>query len=64
VIASSPWCHVVIDGKDRGVTPLQIKLPAGPHTLLLSNPEFHIDRSYPLVIKAGDTLRKRLDFAD
>jgi hypothetical protein len=31
--------------------------------LLLTNPEFHINRSYPVVIQPNETLRKRLDFA-
>jgi serine/threonine protein kinase len=64
LVASSPWCRVIIDGTDRGTTPLKVKLPAGPHTLLLVNPEFHINRSYSVTIQPNETLRKRLDFAD
>jgi serine/threonine protein kinase len=64
LVASSPWCRVIVDGTDRGATPLKVKLPAGPHTLLLVNPEFHINRSFPVTIQPNETLRKRLDFAE
>jgi hypothetical protein len=64
LVATSPWCRVIVDGTDRGATPLKIKLPAGPHTLLLVNPEFHINRSFPVTIQPNETVRKRLDFAD
>jgi serine/threonine protein kinase len=62
VVASSPWCRVIIDGVDRGATPLRIKLPAGAHTLLLTNPEFNVRRTFPVTIEPGQTLRKRIDF--
>jgi hypothetical protein len=61
-VATSPWCRVVVDGVDRGTTPLRIKLPAGPHTLLLVNAEFNVSRSFPIVIEPGQTVRKRVDF--
>ncbi len=64
VVATSPWCRVIVDGTDRGATPLEIKLPAGQHSVLLSNPEFHIKREMAVDIKAGATVRKRFDFAD
>ena len=63
VIASSPWVSVSIDGKDRGQTPLSLKLPAGKHTVQLSNPEFKITRSLNVLILPNETLRKKLDFA-
>jgi hypothetical protein len=62
VVASSPWCRVVVDGVDRGATPLKLELPAGPHTLLLVNPEFNVKRAFPIVIEPQKTLRKRVDF--
>lgn len=62
-VASSPWCTVEIDGKDRGQTPISIKLPAGTHTVVLSNPEAKIKRSLSVVVHPGETVRKKLDFA-
>jgi hypothetical protein len=63
LLASSPWCNVRVDGVDKGPTPLSLKLPAGRHTVLLSNPEFHITRTLTVNVEANETVRKRLDFA-
>ncbi len=62
VIASTPWCNVSVDGDDKGPTPLKLTLPAGKHTVVLSNPEFKITRSLSIMIQPGETLRKKLDF--
>jgi hypothetical protein len=64
VVATSPWCRVIVDGTDRGSTPLRIKLQAGPHSVLLSNPEFKINRELPIMIRPNEETRKKLDFAD
>jgi hypothetical protein len=64
VVLTSPWCRVAVDGVDHGATPLNLELPAGPHLLLLTNPEFHIRRTLPVTIRRGETLRKSLDFAE
>jgi hypothetical protein len=64
VVATSPWCNVSVDGVDKGPTPVRLQLPAGPHTVVLSNPEFHIQRTLPVELKPGETLRKKLDFAE
>ena len=64
VLASSPWCHVAVDGSDRGPTPLRLALPAGPHEVELTNAEFHITRRLTIHIRAGETLRKSLDFGE
>jgi serine/threonine protein kinase len=63
VLASSPWCNVRIDGVDKGPTPLSVKLPAGKHTVVLTNPEFKITRTLPVLVLPNDTIRKRLDFS-
>ena len=63
LLATSPWCNVKIDGVDKGPTPVSVKLPAGKHTVLLSNPEFKISRSLPVMILPNETTRKRLEFA-
>jgi serine/threonine-protein kinase len=63
LLASSPWCNVRIDGVDKGPTPINLKLAAGRHSVVLSNPEFKINRKLPVVILPDQTTRKRLDFA-
>jgi serine/threonine protein kinase len=62
LLASSPWCNVKIDGVDKGPTPINIKLPAGKHTVVLTNPEFKINRSLPVMIMPNEVNRKRFDF--
>ncbi|HEY1585455.1 MAG TPA: protein kinase, partial [Polyangia bacterium] len=62
LLATSPWCNVRIDGVDKGPTPINVKLPAGKHTVVLSNPEFKINRSLPVMIMPNETNRKRYDF--
>jgi serine/threonine protein kinase len=62
MLASSPWCHVTIDGVDRGPTPVSATLPAGKHVVVLTNPEFKITRTLPVFIPPNETVRKRLDF--
>jgi len=62
LLASSPWCNVKIDGVNRGPTPLNVKLSAGQHTVVLSNPEFKINRTVPVVVMPNQTTKKRYDF--
>ncbi|MGZ3426926.1 MAG: protein kinase domain-containing protein [Polyangia bacterium] len=62
LLATSPWCNVKIDGVDKGPTPLSVKLPAGKHNVVLTNPEFKINRSVPVMILPNQTERKRYDF--
>jgi hypothetical protein len=63
VIASSPWCTVTVDGQARGTTPLNLKLKAGAHEVLLANPEYKIKRTLAVEIEPNQTVRKSLDFA-
>jgi hypothetical protein len=63
VIASSPWCNVSIDGAAKGPTPVSAKVPAGKHTVVLTNPEFKISRTLSVMVMPNETVRKRLDFA-
>jgi serine/threonine protein kinase len=63
VLASSPWCNVSIDGQARGTTPLNVKLKAGPHQVVLTNGEYKIKRTLAVDIEPGQTARKSLDFA-
>jgi hypothetical protein len=63
VVASSPWCTVTVDGAARGTTPLSLKLKAGPHEVVLANPEYKIKRTLAVEIEPNTTVRKSLDFA-
>jgi serine/threonine protein kinase len=62
VIGSTPWCTVKVDGVDKGPTPVSVKVAAGKHVVVLSNPEFKIVRTLPVSVAAGETVRKKLDF--
>ena len=63
VIASSPWCTVTVDGQARGTTPLSLKLKAGGHQVLLTNPDYKIKRTLAVDVEPNQTVRKSLDFA-
>ena len=60
----SLWLIEVDPRRGASISLRPLKLPVGPHTLLLVNPEFHIRRPYPVMTQPGETLRKRLDFAE
>jgi serine/threonine protein kinase len=62
LVASSPWCNVNVDGADKGPTPVRVKLPAGKHTVVLTNPEFKINRTLPVMILPNETTKKSLNF--
>jgi hypothetical protein len=62
-INSNPWVKVIIDGKQRGETPLEdIMLSPGRHQLRLINSQFQISRTYIIHIKAGQRLKKIIEF--
>jgi hypothetical protein len=62
-IASRPSCELIVDGVSRGQTPLAgIMLSAGTHRVRLINSRFHIDKSYTVVVKADDVVKKRYTF--
>jgi hypothetical protein len=62
-VSCNPWAEVSVDGQARGQTPVSMKLPAGKHTVVLTNPEFKINRSLSVMIMPNETVRKKLDFA-
>jgi type IV secretory pathway VirB10-like protein len=41
-INTSPWAKVIVDGEEKGTTPLAqpLKLPSGNHRVVLKNPDF------------------------
>ncbi len=56
-IGSKPWTNITIDGKDTGQRTPQthIKLSAGSHRILLSNPQFNVRETFTVEIAAGGT---------
>jgi serine/threonine-protein kinase len=61
LVVVRPWADVAIDGVVVGQTPMRrIPLSPGPHSVLLSHPEFH---PYPrrVTIKEGETFRLSVD---
>lgn len=56
-----PWSQVTLNGESLGTTPiLRHQLPAGPHTLLLVNPERGLRQRYRVTIRPGETTRRRV----
>jgi hypothetical protein len=59
---SQPWSEVTIDGKPVGNTPLMNHvLPAGAHTIRLSNPQFGAQKTIKIQIVAGKTVTRVVD---
>lgn len=57
-----PWGNVTVDGRDLGMTPIGIiTLPAGRHTVTITNPELNYHRTVTVDIVAGETRRIRED---
>ncbi len=58
---STPWSQVSADGTPLGQTPIvRAKLPAGPHTLVLTNSERGLSSTYQITIEAGKTSVRRV----
>jgi len=54
-----PWAKVYVDGKYRGVTPVQgVRLRAGRHRVRLVNPKWKVARRFVVTIVAKQRLRK------
>ncbi|HKU40833.1 MAG TPA: PEGA domain-containing protein, partial [Polyangiales bacterium] len=60
-INTRPWSRVIIDGKLIGNTPqFNVPLRAGTHTVNLVNPEFGLNKTVSVEIKAGQVVTKVL----
>jgi serine/threonine-protein kinase len=60
-LATTPWTHVSVGGRDLGTTPLiRVELPPGTHRLRLVNREQGIDETYPVTIRSGEAISRRL----
>ncbi|HYQ18823.1 MAG TPA: PEGA domain-containing protein, partial [Polyangiaceae bacterium] len=58
---TTPWSIVSVGGRVLGQTPIVgASLPAGTHTLVLSNPEQGLKTTYQITIAAGRTTARRL----
>jgi serine/threonine-protein kinase len=58
---TSPWSTVSVNGRVLGPTPIVgASLPAGLHTLVLSNPELGLKTTYQVTITAGKTTARRI----
>ena len=58
-INAVPWAYVYIDGKRRGVTPIQgLRLPPGVHKVRLVNPALKASRTLVVRLRPGQHLRR------
>jgi eukaryotic-like serine/threonine-protein kinase len=58
---TTPWSTVSVGGRVLGQTPIVgAALPAGTHTLVLSNPEQGLRTTYQVTISAGKTTARRI----
>lgn len=61
-VNAKPWAVVYIDDEERGTTPLAgIRLPAGEHQLVLTNPKLDIKKRVKVLIRPDDTTRVMID---
>lgn len=61
-VNAKPWAVVYIDDEERGTTPLAgIRLPAGEHQLVLTNPKLDIKKRVKVLIRPDDTTRVVID---
>jgi hypothetical protein len=58
-----PGARVIVDGKDRGVTPTTVRLPAGPHVLEVQVGKAE-PRVIPLTIAAGVQTSQYIELRD
>jgi hypothetical protein len=58
-----PGARVIVDGKDQGVTPATVRLPAGAHVLQVQVGKAE-PRVIPLVITAGVQSRQYIELRD
>ena len=55
-----PWVRVMYRGRELGVTPLRVEVPAGTLELTLSNPEVGLDRKLSVEVMPGRETAKFL----
>ncbi len=63
-INATPWAHVRVDGTPRGETPLLgLSLPAGAHTVELTNEPLGVHRELTLTLRPGEHARRVEDLS-
>jgi serine/threonine-protein kinase len=60
-IDTTPWSIVSVGGKTLGQTPLvKVKLATGSHSVVLKNPDLHIETTYTVNIESGKVTARRV----
>jgi len=63
LVVAEPWAQVAVDGVERGETPLtEMRLAAGSHEILISNPNFVGVIRDRVQIDAGETVQRKYSF--
>ena len=57
---AAPYAIVFLGSRRLGITPVDVELPAGPHTLTLRNPEQGIETTYRVTVAAGEVTSRRV----
>jgi serine/threonine-protein kinase len=57
---TTPYSIVSLGGRRLGITPLDVELAAGTHTLTLRNPEQRIETTYRVTIPPGGSVSRRI----
>jgi hypothetical protein len=65
LVVAEPWASVTVDGAEKGETPLtEMRLPAGSHEVVLSNPNYvGVIRDQVRILPA-ETIQRRYTFED
>ena len=58
-VGSAVSCEVIINGKSKGFTPIQIKLPAGRYNVECVNERFEIAAKRQVQVRAGQVAKER-----
>ena len=57
---TTPYSVVSLGAQRLGITPIDVELPAGSHTLTLRNPEQGIETTYRVTVRAGESTSRRV----
>lgn len=63
-VETHPWAQLIVDDSDLGLmTPVEIRITPGPHTLRIRNPALGVDRTVAVEARAGEHPTVRMDLA-
>ena len=57
---AAPYAIVFLGSRRLGITPIDVELPAGAHTLTLRNPEQQLESTYRVTIGADQVVTRRV----